>query len=367
MKKTIYLLLILLPVQAFGQTAFLDDIIVTKYIREGLNHIYNLEFEESDLYLDSLQGRYPDHPVIPFFQGMQMFWKEYPLPPEGPLSDQFVENIEASIEIASQLLKKDKMDIEGVFFDLAARSFLVMYYADNGRPAKCFPHLDNVYRQLMKGFDLQDQFNEFYFFTGLYNYYIEAYPEAHPVYKPITRLFKNGDKVSGLKWLDYAFRNTHFMKVEASHFLVIIYLGFEHNYQTALSYSEQLYSMFPNNSYYYAKYVEMLVVNEEYDRAIIHIDSLYTLDPFFRMKATIYLGLYEEGRNRDLEKAKEYFLRGIEEAEPFGDYAGYSVAYAYMGMSRYYERKGDSKKAREYYKRARGTNAYPHVYEINKI
>ena len=88
---------------------------------------------------------------------------------------------------------------------------------------------------------------------------------------------------------------------------------------------------------------------------------------YFRMKATIYLGLYEEGRNRNPEKAKRYFLRGIEEAEPFGDYAGYTVAYAYMGMSRYYESKGDQKKAREYYKLARGTNAYPHVYEINKI
>jgi hypothetical protein len=104
-----------------------------------------------------------------------------------------------------------------------------------------------------------------------------------------------------------------------------------------------------------------------YEQAKPQIDSLYTLEPYYRMKATIYLGLYEEGRNKNPEAAKKYFLRGIEEAEPFGSYAGYSVAYAYMGMSRYYERNGDRRKAREYYRKAKSTNAYPHVYEINKL
>ncbi|MBL7111266.1 MAG: hypothetical protein ISS19_04930 [Bacteroidales bacterium] len=367
MRNLIYICLFIIPLQAYSQTVFLDDTIVTRHIRTGINHIYNLEFDKSDYYLDSMQLLYPDHPVIPFYKGMQLYWENYPVPQNGDISDLFVEYIEASIALTDKILEQDKMDIEGVFFDLAARSFLVMYYADNGQPAKCFPHLNNVYRQLMNAFELEDQYNEFYFFTGLYNYYIEAYPEAHPVYKPVTRLFKNGNKESGLKMLDYAFRNTHFMKVEASNFLVIIYLGFEHDYQTALSYTEQLYSMFPNNSYFFAKYIEMLIVNEELDVAKKHIDSLITMDPFNKMKALIYLGLYEEGKNRNFEKAKRYFLRGIKEAEPFGDYAGYQVAYAYMGLSRYYESNGDLKKAREYYRLAKETNAYPHVYDINKI
>ncbi len=367
MRNLFFILLALLPLKAFNQTAFLDDSVATRIIRKGINHIYNHEFDESDLYLDSLQILYPDHPTIPFYKGMQLYWKNFPVPQDGDISDQFVQYIERSIALSDKFLEKDKMDIEGVFFDLAARSFLVMYYADNGHPMKCFPHLNDVYRQLMKAFELQDQFNEFYFFTGLYNYYIEAYPEAHPVYKPITRLFKNGDKESGLRMLDYAFRNTYFMKVEASHFLVIIYLGFEHNYPKALSYAEQLYSSFHNNSYFYAKYIEMLIVNEEFDLARNHIDSLIKMDRFSKMKALIYLGLYEEGKNRNMEKAKRYFLQGIKEAETFGDYAGYTVAYAYLGMSRYYEKKGNLKKAKEYYKMAEETNAYPHVFEINKI
>jgi tetratricopeptide (TPR) repeat protein len=367
MRNLIYICLFIIPLQAYTQTVFLDDPVVTRQIREGINHIYNLEFEESEFYLDSLKLRYPDHPVIPFYQGMQVYWKNHPIPQGGEISEAFVDYIETSVDLASNLLEKDKMDIEGVFFDLAARSFLIMYYADNGHPAKCFPHFDNVYRQLMRAFELEDQFEEFYFFTGLYNYYIEAYPEAHPVYKPVTRLFKNGNREQGLKSLDYAFRNADFMKVEASHFLVIIYLGFEHNYKTALSYTERLYSMFPNNTYFFSKYIEMLLVNGEFVPAKDLMDSLYTINPYNRMKALIYLGLYEEGKNMNREKAKGYFERGISESEAYGAYAGYQVAYAYMGMSRYYESKGDNKRAKEYYKKAKGTNAYPHVYEINKI
>jgi tetratricopeptide (TPR) repeat protein len=360
------ILLFLLPAQAYAQTAFLDDPVVTRHIRNGINHIYNLEFDKSDVYLDSLLMRYPNHPSIPFYRGMQVYWANYPVPQGGEISDQFVEYIETSVDLAKELLEKDKMDIEGIFFDLAARSFLVMYYADNGHPAKCFPHLDNVYRQLMKAFELEDQFNEFYFFTGLYNYYIEAYTEAHPIYKPVTLLFKNGDKESGLRSLDYAFRNSNFMRVEASHFLVIIYLGFEHNYQTALSYAKELHSMFPNNAYFLARYIEMLLVNRDFEQARTLSDSLMTMGPFYKMKALIFLGLYAEGKEKNPEKAKRYFLQGINEAEPFGYYAGYTVAYAYMGMSRYYENWGNDRKAREYYKLTKATNAYPHVYEINK-
>jgi len=367
MKTILCIGLILFPLKVIGQTAFLDDTIATHYIRKGINHIYNLEFAESDFYLDSLSIRYPEHPAIPFYQGMQHYWANYPVPQGGELSNQFVEYIEASIERAGELLVEDRNDIEGVFFDLAARSFLVMYYADNGYPAKCFPHLGNVYRQLMKSFELEDQFVEFYFFTGLYNYYIDAYPEAHPVYKPVTRLFKSGNKETGLKSLDYAVHNAHFMRVEALHFISIIYFGFEHNYKTALAYTKQLWQMFPNNYYFYSRYIEMIIVNGKFDEAKPHIDSLFESSPYYRMKAKILLGLYEEGLKKDYEAAKKLFLKGIEEAEPYGDYAGYTVAYAYTGMSRYYQRKGDRKQSREYHRMAKSTNAYPHVYEINKL
>jgi len=363
MKFLHHLILLVLSFQGFSQSGILTDTVTAKHIRLGMNHIYNLDFDIAQNYYDSIQSRYPDHPVIPFFLGMLKYWQHFPVIPGGPGSDDFISLMDSSRMLAQQMLLNDKYNIEGVFFDLSARSFLIMYYADNGMTSKAILHLGPVYRQLLKGFELEEQFNEFYFFTGLYNYYIEAYPEAHPVYRPVTFFFRKGDKDLGLKTLDYTFKNTIFLKIEAGLFLSIIYQGFENNSEQALYYAHQLYQNFPDNLTFTARYTEMLICHEHYDLAESLIDTLFNGDEFNIMKANIYSGLYADFKDKNPEKAKKYYLEGIRMAKPFGPRAGYQLAYAYMGLSKYYEKRGDGKSAKEYYKKARSTNAYPYVYE----
>jgi len=61
---------------------------------------------------------------------------------------------------------------------LFGRAFKAMFWADNGKSGKVVPDLRTMYKRTKEGFELKDRFVEFYFSTGLYNYYIEAYPEA---------------------------------------------------------------------------------------------------------------------------------------------------------------------------------------------
>ena len=67
---------------------------------------------------------------------------------------------------------------------------------------------------------------DFYFFTGLYNYYREAYPEAHPIYKVLAFLFPRGDREKGSAELQNAGANSIMLKAEAYSFLVIHFSEF---------------------------------------------------------------------------------------------------------------------------------------------
>ena len=158
----------------------LRDTTTMEQIRLGIDRIYNYEFDQAEYALNLLENNYPEHPVTSFYEGLIYYWKYYPLIPGQPGASEFEQAMQISWERAGRL-KKNHQDIEGVFFELMSRAFIVMYYADNGRSSKAISHLGKIYRDILEGFDMQDEFKEFYFISGLYNYYREAYPEAYPI------------------------------------------------------------------------------------------------------------------------------------------------------------------------------------------
>lgn len=346
------------PLQAVD---LIKDTSTLNQIRIGINHVYNCEFTVAENTLNYLQQSYPEHPVTPFFEGLIYYWKYYPLMPGKPGADEFEEVMEETWQ-RSQVLTGEGNDTEGVFFDLMSRAFIVMYYADNGKASKAISHLGKIYRDIMAGFELQSKFNEFYFITGLYNYYREAYPEAHPIYKPAALFFRKGDKTKGIQMLRFAAENTDFMRVEAALFLSLIYINYENNADSALWYASQLHLNYPRNGYFLSKYTEMLLANKQYETALDPILSLMSMDDFNKMKGIIFMGIYEEKKMDDPGKSRIYYEEGLRLAEPYKDQANYIKAYAYIGLSHYFEEQGDMKQARDYRKKANNASSYDHYY-----
>ncbi len=359
-KYILYVFFISLQVPCLADE-LIHDSVTMKQIKDGLDHIYDNEFEAARKVLVVLQDKYPEHPVTSLFEGLIYYWKNYPLIPGHTGSSEFEEAMKESWERAERLGEIQEESIESVFFDLTARSFIVMYFADNGIPVKAIGHLRAMYRDIIKGFDLQDEFPEFYFLTGLYNYYREAYIEAYPVYKPVSIFFRKGDKEKGLEMLRFASARSDFLHVEATFFLSLIYMNFESDSDSAVRYAGMLYNAFPGNGSFHSRYAEMLLINKQYDKALQNIRQLLVLDDYDKMKGTIYLGIYYEMKMNDPEKARAYYEEGLKLAGPYGERADYSKAYAYMGLSRYYYRQGDRKKAREYRRKAGNSTAYEYV------
>jgi tetratricopeptide (TPR) repeat protein len=342
-------------------TDLISDTSTLDKLRVGINQVYNAEFDAAEYTVAYLQESYPSHPVTPFFEGMIYYWKYYPLIPDGPGANEFETVMKETWEKA-QVLKERGNVIEGVFFELISRSFIVMYYADNGRSSKAISHLGKIYRDIVASFELKEKFIEYYFITGLYNYYREAYPEHYPVYKPVTMFFRKGDKKRGLEMLRYAANETYFMHVEAALFLSLIYINFEHDVDSAVSYAARLHQNFPDNGYFLSKYTEMLLIDHQFERALDPILSLMSLDDYNKIKGTIYMGIYEEKMMNNTEKSRMLYEEGIRLAEAFDERAKYIRAYAYLGLSRYYFEKGDNKRARAYRKKAKVGNSSAYFF-----
>ncbi|MFW6328286.1 MAG: tetratricopeptide repeat protein [Bacteroidota bacterium] len=334
-------------------------------IKEGVYKVYNYEFEKAEVIFKKLKSDYPDHPVGYLLFSLLQYYKYYPLIPGHEMTPAFITEIEKSIQLSERILEKNKNDLEGIAFSMVSRSLLSMYYADNELSMKVISNAPTLYNLVVKGFKLKDEFVEFYFTTGLYNYYRVAYPEAHPVYKPVTVFFQPGNKELGLQQLRYAVENAVFMKAEAMIFLTYIYLNFENKPDSAMHYARKLYEEYPENQYFLSEYTEVLLINKEFEKAkLLIIDLLSDDNQFNQMKGVIFKGIYEEIRLKDLNTAKRNYLSGLKIAETYGPMANNFKAYSYLGLARIYKKQGNEKKAREHEKAGNSFAKYDYHYSL---
>jgi hypothetical protein len=363
-KIIITFILIIQVVAAAGQKRLLDNPVILPEVKKCLYYTYNFDFQNAKKMLAEIEDYTSDHPAVSFLKSFILYWEYYPIVPGHPREKEFVSLLEQCIRESEEWVKRDRQELEAIFFDLFSRAFYVMFWADNGKPGKVFPHINLLYQHTMEGFDLKEKFNEFYFTSGLYNYYIIAYPEKHPVYKPVVVFFKEGDMPKGLEQLQYCAENAVFLRVEAKFFLSLLYLNYEKDLTVASEYAADLYREFPENSFYTGKYLEVLLYNRKYFFAPVLLSKLKNWDtPFSQMQYHLYSGYLLEKSEKNLEAAKKEYEKALEISEQFGDFTDGYNAIAWMGLSRYYGKKGDSSLSNRYFRQAKDATSYEFILE----
>lgn len=356
------LILLILSTMAYAQNSILENPEIQQKIESCLAHTYNYNFEDSRNLLKQINNDLPEHPVADFLNALIIYWENMPLLPQDDQTEAFIKSMERSQKKAKALLRNNPRHIEGVFFDLHTRAFTAMFWADNGKPARVIRDIDNLYRRTMIGIDMKEKFNEFYFSSGLYSYYIDAYLDAHPVYKPIAALFRQGDMEKGLRELQYAIDNTTYIKVEAILFMSLLQLNYEKDMVAARKYASLLYDNFPNNTYYTGHYLMILLYEDEFELVDSILPSLEARkDNYSQMLYNIYGGFLAENRDYNQSKAKELYRLGIEEAERIGAFADIYRAIAYAGLSRIQQDKGNQKLAKKHRKRSATLSKYEFI------
>jgi len=340
----------------------LRDTTMVGLITRGVDCIYNTEFVQANEAYLKIKHAYPNHPIPYIFKALLTYWENYPLSPSSPVRESFEKDLLTSIRLCEKKINKND-EAEYLMTNLGARGLLLLFYADNEMSMEVIPLVSSTYQYVRRSFYFTGSNPDLYFITGLYKYYREAYPEAHPIYKSIAFLFPKGNCKEGLNELQLAARHSIFMKAEAYSFLTGIYISFENDFQQALNYSKTLHELYPNNLQYLAVYIKNLLLTKRYDEAeriINHACGIHQ-NKYLQAQLTILQGILYEKKYRNLQKAKTYYLNGLKDTAPFGVFAGEYNAYAYYGLSRISSANNDNHMKRVYRKEALEQSDYENV------
>lgn len=348
---------------SYSQLQLRDDEELIPLLETDLRCIYNNEFDRASEITIQVEKKVGNHPVVSFLKGLIVYWRNDPLMHQSEDEEAFLMYMEECMKKSDKTLKANSEDLEAIFFSLISRGMLMLHYADNDLSRKVIPYAREAYKLTLSGSKRKDEFIEFYFISGLYNYYRVAYPEAHPVYKPLLIIFKAGNKEKGIEQLKDAIENTVFLRVESMLYLSYIYLHYENDPLHALALAEKLYKEFPNNKYFLARYTELLLLNDYYVRAIPYIKNLITCKEnlYSIMKGFVFKGIIEEKVNMDYTKARKNYETGIQIADEYESWGDIYKAYAYKGLSRISKSEGDDAKMKEYERLAKKNATYAYI------
>ncbi len=148
-------------------------------------------------------------------------------------------------------------------------------------------------------------------------------------------------------------RNSILLKAEAYTFLTDIYLYFENNFEEATSYRKSLHSIYPDYPQYLGTYIKNLLLIKHYEDAEKEIRSAGPIiNPFLQAQITIFKGIIQEKKYHKLVSIEQLNSDGIRRISEFRTFGDEYAAYAYFGLSRISEKKGDITNQKNYHKLA---------------
>ncbi len=359
MKFVLSLFLLIIPISSsFSQEFILGNSQMIGRINRTLDLIYNFEFDEAYLEIDTLENQLGDHPTNHFLRSMILYWRDRPFKDNSDPYLEYKKELETAIELAVPFQENENLREEGEFYTMAGYGLLVDLYNGVGHRMKAVGAAKKAYNSLKEGFELMEKFPDFYFSTGLYNYYREKFPELHPFYKTFLWVFVNGNMELGLEQVKIASIEGVFMQREALIYLFHIYLRYENRPDLALPYTQILINRFPGNYRFKCLFIESMIYNKNDSISRAMINSLINHnDIFYQLAGNLFSGLIAEQQNK-IEAARYYLRIALEKYEEMGRDDGHYLSMIYTGMARIALDQNDVENARKYYKLALKADPY---------
>jgi tetratricopeptide (TPR) repeat protein len=240
----------LLPATVCGQS-LLDDPEFREEAKQGLELLYNMEYEAADSAFSAIARDHPNHPVGPFLKALNTWWTILTDLADTSHDDEFFAAMDEVIDRANRLLRRDEDRLDAMYLKGAALGFRGRLRANRS----------NWFRAALDGKRAMDYVldvaeenpaqEDYYFGKGLYDYYVEAAPEMYPIVKPAMIFFQSGDKQRGIEQLERTVENGLFVRTEAAYFLVQIFFLYEKDYAKSRKYITWLRDRHPDNSYFH--------------------------------------------------------------------------------------------------------------------
>ena len=338
---------------AVAQYKILEDAGALNKVHQAIDSIYNLNFRAADIIIADLDKKLGDYPGVLLLKAFYISWKFRPIKKEHESFAKFEYYLKQGIEKSEAMLEEDEHNIEANFFLLACHAYLAELYVNNGQNFKALGEAKNAYKYIKIGFDHVEDNPEFYFSSGIYNYYREKFPEENPFYKSFIWFFRSGDLAKGIKMLKQGADNAIFTKAECLTYLFHINLRYEDKPSNAIFYAKMLKDRYTNNLYYISNYIENSIRLKQYDTIYTDIELLLQSDKdFYRYLGEIFYGNYLEIKEKDFTKATKHYKL----ADQLGDKDKIRVPHfdsiLYLGLGRINLAQGNIDLGNQYLKKS---------------
>ena len=217
-------------------------------IIEGINHLYNLEFDEAERLFSKIVSERPDHPAGYFYRAM-VTWSRLSV---GFWTDQnlaeFVKRIDQTIAVARKKIEKNEKDSRSFFYLGGALGFKGRFELMQQNWFSSYNLAYDAIKALETCKKIDPDNKDVLLGLGIYDYYTA---KLSGVLKLLTFLFLHkGDKEEGLRKLNEAANQAVYSGLEAKSMLVHIYLYLEEDYSKALPLVQDLRTTFKKNMRY---------------------------------------------------------------------------------------------------------------------
>ncbi len=353
MKILFSIVFLALSILGFSQKEILKDPISLKIAEKAIAHLDNFQFSAFDKEVEKLKVNYGKHPSYPLLKSMSLYYQSLVDMNRKGEHLEYLNLLNKVIDYSEEMLKTNPESTEGLFFALSGYGYRAQYYSDHDHFFRAINEGKKSYKYFKKGQKLKKELNEFYFMTGLFGYYIEQYPENHPVIKPLMSFFQKGNKVKGLQELDYASKNAVFTKGTAYIYTAYLYTKFEANYNKGKQYSGDFYRLNPKNTLNKTNYILALMLNKDYRKALPLLNSLKNeKNEYYQMAYHLFKGWYMLEMLDDKKVALEDFeiAELLAQKNPRITLDLYTITC--YKKAQVYEASGLKDKAKNYYKKA---------------
>jgi tetratricopeptide (TPR) repeat protein len=284
-------------VHASGGAGTPQDTAFVALAHQGIDHVYNLEFERAETEFRELIRMNPGHPAGYFFSAMVQWWRIMIDIDNEQYDREFLKALDGVVDMCDSLLEKNPNDVTAIFFKGGAIGFQgrlrfhrndYLGAANAGR--KALPLVQDASSLDPNNFDIL-------LGSGIYNYYADVIPSEYPFVKPLILFIPPGDRQKGIEQLTKASRQGLYASVEASYFLMQIYYFYERDYLQALDLALRLTARFPDN----------MLFHRYAGRCYVSLGNWSAAEPIFQeIAARVRKGM--RGYGPAVEREAEYYL-----------------------------------------------------------
>ncbi|BDC98138.1 hypothetical protein [Persicobacter psychrovividus] len=363
MRRFLFLMMaIVLPLYSYAMptTQIRNDKKAMRFIEEGLTATYNFEFKKAEAYADSLETYLQQDPTIYLLKARILFWQQKFEHKNEKMEQAYTANLDKGIALTAERLKAAPDDAELKFVALTFNAMYAEYWFDEGSSMKAISYGKVLYSYVKEGFNLIDQFPDFYFTTGLYNYYRIKFPQNNPVYRPFMFFFKSGDLELGLHQMEIATEKGIFTDVESRQYLYHLLMHYGAKPQQAFKHSEYLHKHYPNNPYFTCMYLENLAylqrVNSE--EVALALDLSKRSNPMFSAPGNLLMGRFLALDQPTDPQVKEYLLKAEKAFQQQEHPSDHGLCVTYINLAKYCDATNDQTGKATYKKLAQKHNKY---------